>query len=229
MPSEKTSLDACTASSFDLLRRHVGRRAHHDAERGAARRMSASASAGSVGWIAFAMPKSSTFTTSRRTGAVIMFAGFRSRWTMPFSCAAASASARAAAISRKRASGNPCSRQDAVERLPLDQLHRQEMHVRRFVFFNRVDRDDARAIEGGEDLGLTLESREAVGVAGDVGRQHLQRDVAAELGVAGAIDLAHSASAQLGEDFVVAEGLADHGRGLAEAITRQTQTWGAMR
>ena len=40
---------------------------------------------------AFARPKSSTFTTP--SGVTLMFAGLRSRWTMPFSCAASRASA----------------------------------------------------------------------------------------------------------------------------------------
>ena len=39
----------------------------------------------------FARPKSSSFT--RPSGVIFTFAGFRSRWTMPFSCAASSASA----------------------------------------------------------------------------------------------------------------------------------------
>jgi hypothetical protein len=38
-----------------------------------------------------AKPKSSTFT--RPAGVIMMLAGFRSRWVMPFPCAASSASA----------------------------------------------------------------------------------------------------------------------------------------
>src|ERR1039458_5920932 len=36
-------------------------------------------------WVAFASPKSRIFTTPSRV--TLMLAGFRSRWTMPFSCA----------------------------------------------------------------------------------------------------------------------------------------------
>ena len=43
------------------------------------------------------------------------------------------------------------------------------------------------------------------------GGQDLQRDVAVEPLVVGAIDDAHAAFADLLEDAVVAEGLADHG------------------
>ena len=44
-----------------------------------------------TGSIAFARPKSSTFTVP--SGRTLTFAGFRSRWTMPSSCAASSAEA----------------------------------------------------------------------------------------------------------------------------------------
>ena len=55
------------------------------------------------GSIAFASPKSSTFTVpSART---LMFAGLRSRWMMPCSCAASSASAICFAIGSASSSG----------------------------------------------------------------------------------------------------------------------------
>ena len=44
-----------------------------------------------VGSSDLASPKSSTFTVP--SGRSLMFAGLRSRWMMPFSCAASSASA----------------------------------------------------------------------------------------------------------------------------------------
>ena len=47
----------------------------------------------------FAMPKSSTLTTP--PGVILMLAGFRSRWTMPLSCAASSASAICRAIAQR--------------------------------------------------------------------------------------------------------------------------------
>ena len=167
------------------------------------------ASPGSVPRIAFAMPKSRTFTCPSAVAitlarAVLTFlmwpagqnsahlsvnqavwhlrgsengSSFRSRWTMPFSCAAASASARAVAISRNRSTGNPPFRQHAIERLPLDELHREEVNF--FLLAGRrlrprlldgVDGDDAGVIEGGEGLGLALESREAFGLRRCSGR-----------------------------------------------------------
>ena len=53
---------------------------------------------------AFARPKSSTLTTP--SGRILMFAGFRSRWMMPCSCAASSASAICLAMGRASSSGD---------------------------------------------------------------------------------------------------------------------------
>jgi hypothetical protein len=61
-----------------------------------------------IGSIAFASPKSSTFTVpSSRT---LMFAGLRSRWMIPCSCAASSASAICLAIGSASSTGiAPCA------------------------------------------------------------------------------------------------------------------------
>ena len=56
-----------------------------------------------VGSIAFARPKSSTFTVP--SGRTLMFAGFKSRWMMPCSCAASSASAICFAMGSASATG----------------------------------------------------------------------------------------------------------------------------
>ena len=57
-------------------------------------------------------------------------------------------------------------------------------------------------VERGQHLRLAREARQALGVAREELRQDLQRDVAIEFGVAGAIDLAHTAFAKLVEDLV---------------------------
>jgi hypothetical protein len=56
-----------------------------------------------TGSASFANPKSSTFTVP--SGRTLMFAGFRSRWTIPCSCAASSASAICFAISSTSSTG----------------------------------------------------------------------------------------------------------------------------
>lgn len=63
-----------------------------------------SAGESSVGDIAFARPKSRTFTVS--SAAILMLAGFKSRWTMPRSWAASSASASCRARDTASASGS---------------------------------------------------------------------------------------------------------------------------
>ena len=60
-------------------------------------------------------------------------------------------------------------------------------------------------VELGEELRLALEAREALPVLGEGRGQDLDRDVALELGVGRAVDLAHAALAELGGDLVGAE------------------------
>ena len=99
-----------TGLAARLLRAHVGRRAEdhprlrHRGRRDRRRLRDSSATTARAGSIAFARPKSSTFTVpSART---LMFAGFRSRWMIPCSCAASSASAICFAIGSASSSGN---------------------------------------------------------------------------------------------------------------------------
>ena len=73
--------------------------------------------------MAFASPKSSTFTVP--SGRTLMFAGFRSRWTMPCSCAASSASAICFAIGSASSSGIAPRAIRCDEILALDQLHHE--------------------------------------------------------------------------------------------------------
>src|SRR5262245_58322078 len=61
---------------------------------------------------------------------------------------------------------------------------------------------DVRMIQGREDFGLALESRQPLVIAGDVGRQDFDRDVALQLRIARSIDFAHSAGAE-GRDYFV--------------------------
>jgi len=71
-------------------------------------------------------------------------------------------------------------------------------------------------VEHGERLRFALEARQPFRVGGKDGRQDFQRDIAIEVRVAGEVDLAHAASAELGDYFVGAEsrtGGHRHGRG----------------
>lgn len=68
-----------------------------------------------------------------------------------------------------------------------------------------VDRRDPGVRHGGRGAGLAQEALPPALVAGELGGQHLERDAALEAGVAGAVDDAHPAFAQLLEDLEVGE------------------------
>ena len=154
-----------------------------------------------AGSIAFASPKSSTFTVpSART---LMFAGFRSRWMIPCSCAASSASAICFAIGNASASGiGPFAMRSASVGPSTSSITSASVSVR---LLEAVDVRDVRMVQGGEDFGFALESGQALGVGADGLGQDLDGDLALEVGVGGAIDLAHSAGAEGGDDFIRAE------------------------
>ncbi len=123
---------------------------------------------------------------------------------MPRACAAASPSAswrgeRAArAWHRQRAGGEPLG-----EVQPLDQLHHQEGAAVRLA--DLVQRGDRRVGERGEGARLALEARAAVGIGEDGVGQRLDRHLAAQAVVDGAVDLAHPTRPERRDDFVGSE------------------------
>jgi hypothetical protein len=58
--------------------------------------------------------------------------------------------------------------------------------------FEAVDRGNVAVIQGGENLGFSLEPRQPFGVAGEFVGQDLDGDWAGEVCVLGTINLAHS-------------------------------------
>jgi hypothetical protein len=67
-------------------------------------------------------------------------------------------------------------------------------------------------IEGGQGLRLAVEARKAFGIMRDGVRQDFDRDASVETRIPGAIDDAHTAFAQLGDDLVRPDSLANQGR-----------------
>src|SRR2546425_2818164 len=59
-----------------------------------------------------------------------------------------------------------------------------------------------RVVERGEHMRFALEACHAVGVTGEEFREHLEGDLASELGIAGAIHLAHAAHPDRGDHLV---------------------------
>jgi hypothetical protein len=68
-----------------------------------------------------------------------------------------------------------------------------------------VDREDVRVVECARGLGFVLEAAQALRVFGETARQHLDRHVACEPRVAGAVDLAHAAGPERAEDLIGAQ------------------------
>ena len=78
-------------------------------------------------------------------------------------------------------------------------------------------------IESGEELRLAPEAGDALGIERDGGGQDLQRDVAPELRIVGAIDLSHSSSAEQRSHLVGAESVAGvQGHASRECIARRS-------
>ena len=151
----------------------------------------------------FARPKSSTFT--RPSVVTNTFSGFRSRWTIPFACAASSPCATCTA--KDRACRCVGARREAISRSvsPSQQLRDDVGDGRAGVGRLRshvVDGQDVRVVEGGHGPRLALEPCEPFGVGGQLRGQHLDRDLASQPRVAGAVDLAHPAGPDEAEDLV---------------------------
>ena len=85
-------------------------------------------------------------------------------------------------------------RQSVGQRFSLDEFQHQPLNA--VALFDAVDGGDVRMVQRGDHARLALEARDPVRVGGELGGQHLDRDVTTELGVVGAVDLAHAAATQ---------------------------------
>jgi hypothetical protein len=95
---------------------------------------------------------------------------------------------------------NRTARDAAGKRLAFDQFHYECWRVS--CVFNVEDGGDVWMIERREDLRFALKPREAIRIVRQRGREDFDGDVATELRIARAIDLAHPAGADGGEDLV---------------------------
>ena len=94
-----------------------------------------------------------------------------------------------------------------VERLPLDQLHHDGGEPRPLL--QAVDGRNIRVVERRQNPRFALEPCEPVLIRREQPWQNLDRDLAMQLGIARAVDLAHAACAQLREDLIGTESCAD--------------------
>ena len=165
----------------------------------------------------FARPKSSTFTAP--VGVSLMFAGFRSRWTIPFSCAVSSASAICDAMAIASTIGSASFAQPIRQRRPFDELEHERSHA--VGLFDAVNRPDVRVIERREQPRFPLEPRQPLGIAGKQRRQHLDRHVPPEPRIARPEHFAHAAGAEMPRDDVRTELLIDAKGGTAVSHERR--------
>ena len=89
------------------------------------------------------------------------------------------------------------------ERLALEIFHDQEVHA--VLRTDVVQRADVGMIQGRDRACLALHALFQFGVGGQMIGENLDGDVASEAGVAGAVHLAHSTSAQWRLNFVGAK------------------------
>jgi hypothetical protein len=87
--------------------------------------------------------------------------------------------------------------------------------------FDGVDGADAGMIQGGSTSGLKHEAIEDGGFAGQLGRKKLQGYAAAQGEVFGFVNDSHPAAAELAEDAVMRDGLADHACGIILIYLRE--------
>jgi hypothetical protein len=98
---------------------------------------------------------------------------------------------------------HPLAGDEGVEGPALDQLHDDEVHP--LGRLDLVDRDDVGVVQLGGGTGLLLEAGPARRVGEPVGREDLDRHLAPEPRVPGAVDLPHPPGPEGLEDLVGAE------------------------
>jgi hypothetical protein len=78
------------------------------------------------------------------------------------------------------------------------------------LLVNFVNRADVRMVQCRRSLGFTLEASKSLCILGYIIRQELEGNQAAQLHVLSLVDHTHPTPAQLLDDAVVRDGLADH-------------------
>ena len=78
------------------------------------------------------------------------------------------------------------------------------------LFADVINRADVGVIERGCGLGFALETGERLRIAGNFIGQELEGDKAMQPGVFRLVDNAHATAAELFDDAIVRDGLADH-------------------
>ena len=145
-------------------------------------------------------------------------AGFRSRWTTPCRWAASTPRARSAISRAARRGGNGSDPRRALgQAAARDEFQREERPAVGLADF--VDLDDVGVVEAGDDLRFGEETGVFRRSVAAIVQDHLEGDDAVELELAGLVDDAHAAAAQLAKDLI-----AGHLRRVAAGAGEGAQT-----
>src|ERR1700724_1624752 len=101
----------------------------------------------------------------------------------------------------------------------IEKLHHDEGLA--FTLADFVDGTDVGMIQGRRGTSLPAETFERMRVSGNIFRQELQGDEATKLRVPGLVNHAHAATAELFNNAVVRDGLADHAAGMLWVLSGQ--------
>src|ERR1700730_10982233 len=97
-----------------------------------------------------------------------------------------------------------------LQRHAVQKLHDEERMA--LLLPDLIDRADIGMVESRSSLSFSLEAGQGLGVTGEVIGQKLQGDKSVQGHVLGLVDHTHPAAAELLNDTVVRDGLADHKR-----------------
>ena len=158
-PKENWSERKSTSPPSRLLRRHIAHGAHHCSLFGDGRAPRGIRTGAPFPARNFANPKSRTLAMASRE--TIRFSGFKSRCTMPISCALARASAICAAIVTALRNGIGPADKHLSHRLAIHQFHG---NVARAVHLPElINRDNVGMVERAGGTGFLLKARQASG------------------------------------------------------------------
>ena len=147
-----------------------------------------------------------------------MFSGLMSRWTMPSLDALASAAATCRRISSASCGASePLAANDFAQVAAGDVFLGDEVDA--VVLADFVDLHDAGVDQRGGGAGFVMEAADVVRVAGQLGVEHLERDLPAERQLLGQIDLGHRAAAEPAQHVEVFQLFANeigHGAGAVD-------------
>ena len=147
-----------------------------------------------------AKPKSISFAPDLVS---MMFAGFKSRCTMPARCANSKASATSAPIFSTSFRGSELLAEPLRDRLSFEQLHDQV--VGSVLRTNVIELANVGMVQGRDRTRLPLQPLLQFRRRRKMGSQNLDGDLPVEASVPRPIDFAHAARAQCRLDFVGSE------------------------